>query len=207
MKYITIVLLFLCLMSCHSGRQSSCEDVPVEKDSVQLRVIPVSISDTAYRNVDQTFEQISYVVLSDNVVIGEIVRTLVSDERIFILDNQNKLFCFDMQGKVEYVIDEHGSGPNEYGNVLDFALNPPVEDVVDVRFNTQEVALLRYVYRQTSSIYLCRFVLCPELKSINLFSPMIERQSLGFPMGRNILFIIITISCILSRIMKQSFIS
>ena len=61
-----------------------------------------------------------------------------------------------MQGKVEYVIDEHGSGPNEYGNVLDFALNPPVEDVVDVRFNTQEVALLRYVYRQTSSIYLCR---------------------------------------------------
>ena len=44
MKYITIVLLFLCLMSCHSGRQSSCEDVPVEKDSVQLRVIPVSIS-------------------------------------------------------------------------------------------------------------------------------------------------------------------
>ncbi len=110
MKYITIVLLFLCLMSCHSGRQSSCEDVPVEKDSVQLRVIPVSISDTAYRNVDQTFEQISYVVLSDNVVIGEIVRTLVSDERIFILDNQNKLFCFDMQGKVEYVIDEHGSG-------------------------------------------------------------------------------------------------
>ena len=105
MKYITIVLLFLCLMSCHSGRQSSCEDVPVEKDSVQLRVIPVSISDTAYRNVDQTFEQISYVVLSDNVVIGEIVRTLVSDERIFILDNQNKLFCFDMQGKVEYVID------------------------------------------------------------------------------------------------------
>lgn len=156
MKYITIILLFLCLMSCHNGRQSSCENVPVEKDSVQLRVIPVSISDTAYRNVDQTFEQISYVVLSDNVVIGEIVRTLVSDERIFILDNQNKLFCFDMQGKVEYVIDEHGPGPNEYGNVLDFALNPPVEDVVDVRFNTQEVALLRYVYRQTSSIYLCR---------------------------------------------------
>ena len=65
-------LLFLCLMSCHNGRQSSCENVPVEKDSVQLRVIPVSISDTAYRNVDQTFEQISYVVLSDNVVIGEI---------------------------------------------------------------------------------------------------------------------------------------
>ena len=79
MKYITIILLFLCLMSCHNGRQSSCENVPVEKDSVQLRVIPVSISDTAYRNVDQTFEQISYVVLSDNVVIGEIVRTLVSD--------------------------------------------------------------------------------------------------------------------------------
>lgn len=127
MKYITIVLLFLCLMSCHNGRQSSCENVSVEKDSVQLRVIPVSISDTAYRNVDQTFEQISYVVLSDNVVIGEIVRTLVSDERIFILDNQNKLFCFDMQGKVEYVIDEHGPGPNEYGNVLDFALNPPLK--------------------------------------------------------------------------------
>lgn len=53
MKYITIILLFLCLMSCHNGRQSSCENVPVEKDSVQLRVIPVSISDTAYRNVDQ----------------------------------------------------------------------------------------------------------------------------------------------------------
>ena len=47
MKYITIILLFLCLMSCHNGRQSSCENVPVEKDSVQLRVIPVSISDTA----------------------------------------------------------------------------------------------------------------------------------------------------------------
>ena len=238
MKYIIIVLLFLCLMSCHSGRQSSCEDVPVEKDSVQLRVIPVSISDTAYRNVDQTFEQISYVVLSDNVVIGEIVRTLVSDERIFILDNQNKLFCFDMQGKVEYVIDEHGSGPNEYGNVLDFALNPPLKMLwmydstrrklhcYDMytgnlslpliwhrnawRFGTAlfsfswEIIIIILIIRKCTTR--C-FVLCPELKSINLFSPMIERQSLGFPMGRNILFIIITISCILSRIMKQSFIS
>lgn len=127
MKYIASVLLFLCLMSCHYGRQSSCADVPVEKDSVQLRVIPVSISDTAYRNVDRTFEQVSFVVLSDNVVIGEIIRTLVSDERIFILDNQNKLFCFDMKGKVEYVIDEHGPGPDEYGNVLDFALNSPLK--------------------------------------------------------------------------------
>ena len=34
-------------------------------------------------------------------------------------------FASICRGKVEYVIDEHGSGPNEYGNVLDFALNPP----------------------------------------------------------------------------------
>ena len=60
----------------------------MEKDSVQLRTIPVVISDTAYRNVDRTFEQVSYAVLSDEVVIGNIVRTLVADEHIFILDNR-----------------------------------------------------------------------------------------------------------------------
>lgn len=126
-RYFFSLLIIFSLFACHPKQQVAISDDMSVVDTVSPRVIPISISDTTYRYVDQTFEQVSYVILSDDVLIGEIVRTLVVDDRIFILDNQNKIFCYNMEGGVEYVIDDYGSGPGEYGRILDFALNPPLK--------------------------------------------------------------------------------
>jgi len=126
-KHLMNLLFVFCLFSCQYVQKETHVDTSVTIDSVEPRVIRITVSDTAYRHVDQVFEQVSYVKLSDEVVIGEIIRTLVADERIYILDNQNKIFCYDMDGKVDFVIDNYGPGPNEYGTIRDFALDIPLK--------------------------------------------------------------------------------
>lgn len=125
--YLIDLLIVFCLLSCRHVQKEVVVEMAASIDSVEPRVIPITVSDTAYRHVDQTFEQVSYVILSDEVVVGEIIRTLVADELIYILDNQNKIFCYDMNGKVKFVIDDYGPGPGEYGTIRDFALNVPLK--------------------------------------------------------------------------------
>lgn len=130
MKYFSTLFLFWIFLSCSQKQDKSDSVASVDMlsgiDTVEAKVIQVVLSDTAYSHVEQTFEQVSYVVLSNDVLIGEVVRTLVADERIFILDDRNKIVCYNMKGNVEYVIDDYGPGPDEYGTILDFALNTPL---------------------------------------------------------------------------------
>ena len=65
----------------------------------------------------------SYVILSNDVLLGEEERVRICKEHIYILDRTPKLVCFDMKGKVVFTIDNQGPGPEEYGAITDFAID------------------------------------------------------------------------------------
>ena len=120
------IYTFLCVLgfiSCNNPNRKKIDSASVQQEQVVVRNIPVEVSDTAYRHVDQTFEMTSYVILSNDVLLGEEERVRICKEHIYILDRTPKLVCFDMNGKVVFTIDNQGPGPEEYGAITDFAID------------------------------------------------------------------------------------
>lgn len=52
-------------ISCNNPNRKKIDSASVQQEQVVVRNIPVEVSDTAYRHVDQTFEMTSYVILSN----------------------------------------------------------------------------------------------------------------------------------------------
>ena len=120
------IYTFLCVLgfiSCNNPNRKKIDSASVQQEQVVVRNIPVEVSDTAYRHVDQTLEMTSYVILSNDVLLGEEERVRICKEHIYILDRTPKLVCFDMNGKVVFTIDNQGPGPEEYGAITDFAID------------------------------------------------------------------------------------
>ena len=62
------IYTFLCVLgfiSCNNPNRKKIDSASVQQEQVVVRNIPVEVSDTAYRHVDQTFEMTSYVILSN----------------------------------------------------------------------------------------------------------------------------------------------
>ena len=120
------IYTFLCVLgfiSCNNPNRKKIDSASAQQDSIVVRTILVEVSDTAYRHVNQTFEMTSYVILSNDVLLGEEERVRICKEHIYILDRTPKLVCFDMNGKVVFTIDNQGPGPEEYGAITDFAID------------------------------------------------------------------------------------
>ena len=122
-RVISILCLSMLFISCNNQRQNRDDSISTPQEPIVVRNIPVEVSDTAYRHVDQTFELTSYVILSNDVLLGEEERVRICKEHIYILDRTPKLVCFDMNGKVVFTIDNQGPGPEEYGEITDFAID------------------------------------------------------------------------------------
>lgn len=65
----------------------------------------------------------SYISLSNDFPLGRVKRVIIYRDRIYILDNEPKIICFTMQGKVLFKIDNRGAGPTDYQNIKDFAID------------------------------------------------------------------------------------
>ena len=57
------IYTFLCVLgfiSCNNPNRKKIDSASAQQDSIVVRTIPVEVSDTAYRHVDQTFESNAY---------------------------------------------------------------------------------------------------------------------------------------------------
>jgi len=73
--------------------------------------------------IQDIIELDSYIPLSNEVLVGRVERIIIHDDRVYILDNEPKIICFNMKGKVVFKIDNRGAGPTEYQNLRDFAID------------------------------------------------------------------------------------
>ncbi|MDR3184131.1 MAG: 6-bladed beta-propeller, partial [Prevotellaceae bacterium] len=112
MKYVFIFFLFITLSCCSNNSTKSYENV-LEIDCKNLEEIKLS---DYVKNI-----KVVKLATSDDVLIGEIVKVEIFNNRIYVLDRQsNALFVFTDEGEIFYKLRKIGQGPGEYIHLFDF---------------------------------------------------------------------------------------
>jgi hypothetical protein len=69
-------------------------------------------------------EDVRYIPLISQEPIAKFRKVLIHKERIYVLDTRGeKIFIFNMQGKIIKVIDSRGGGPEEYQGLSDMIIS------------------------------------------------------------------------------------
>ena len=121
-KELLFIICFLTILfsSCNNRiPQSASNLVYTNVDLVQINVNPTETDASAQGIIELD----SYIVLSNEEMIGQVSRILISNDFIYILDNTPKVLCYDMTGKLMFQIKNRGSGPQEYGNLIDISID------------------------------------------------------------------------------------
>lgn len=146
-KHISILVTLVLGFSCTGKKQASPE---VDQQKIQLVVsdnvgnIPRVESD--YTEIDATdmkalsytefidefIDDVHFVQLSSDELIGNITKLQIFEDRIYVLDrfSAKKVFIFDMQGKLLKVIDDQGGGPKEYSQLGDMYINEDTRELI-----------------------------------------------------------------------------
>jgi hypothetical protein len=79
-----------------------------------------------YEEINNVLKDVKYIPLVSKEPIGEFFKLLIHKERIYILDAfvAEKIFIFNMQGKIIKIIDSKGGGPKEYRGLMDMTISP-----------------------------------------------------------------------------------
>lgn len=146
-KHISILVTLVLGFSCTGKKQASPE---VDQQGIQLVVsdnvgnIPRVESD--YTEIDATdmkalsytefidefIDDVHFVQLSSDELIGNITKLQIFEDRIYVLDSfsAKKVFIFDRQGKLLKVIDDQGGGPKEYCQLGDMYINEDTRELI-----------------------------------------------------------------------------
>lgn len=118
-KYrIIYISLIASLFGCNNKPKSGQPAEPLPFKSISLQTSDISEDD-----IQGMLKMDSYITLSNKVPLGELQRIIIEQERIFILDDEPKIICFDMHGKILFTINNKGQGPTEYRSIADFGIN------------------------------------------------------------------------------------
>lgn len=107
-KYLTLthfasILLFV---GCRSNHESS--------DELAFYIDTSNYADFQELNA----ESVSFIFLDSTEFVGRIDKILHYPKGFLVVDkSQNKLFCYDLKGGLEYVVDNFGKGPGEYSDL------------------------------------------------------------------------------------------
>ncbi len=123
------LLLFVLLYSCHnSKRETNNANLTFER----LKPINININNLKPLHLKNLFKSFSYTRLenrNDNM-IGVINKIIFFQDRIFISDNNNKIFIFNKNGKLINVIYENGRGPGEYVAFKDISIDRTENELI-----------------------------------------------------------------------------
>lgn len=121
-KVMLYVFLIILSVACTSTKEE-------QKGADMGDVISIPITDVETVNgmwSDFADEVIMIPLeISDDCLLGEIDKVVMSDSCIFVMENENQkgIYVFDHTGKFLYRIGSHGEGPEEFVELSDFSLN------------------------------------------------------------------------------------
>ncbi len=117
--YFTLICFYL--LSCTYNTKKAIE---ATKSDSELEVLSVNVKDIIYNKKLSDLIIIDSLVFLEHIgesLIGEINKVIVSDERIYVLDEavSKGVFCFDRKGHYINSYKELGRGPHEYNSIWD----------------------------------------------------------------------------------------
>ncbi|MDR1116001.1 MAG: 6-bladed beta-propeller [Tannerella sp.] len=109
MKYtIGLLTVFLVLSCSHSVREQT--DIPL---------IGIDVDDVKLLKLSDKFSEVSYVPLSDSLLIGTIERVKVYEDKLFLLADRSVLVFDVNSGRALSDVSHAGGGPGEYVTLYD----------------------------------------------------------------------------------------
>ena len=99
---------------------------PQDRACLTLRINPTKVQE---QKISDLADSVYFRCLKmpSDMFFSEIRKIIIKESRIYILDisqvGQAKIFCFDISGDFQYVIDKQGKGPGEYTYIYDFSLS------------------------------------------------------------------------------------
>lgn len=146
-KHISILVTLVLGFSCTGKKQASPEvdqqemklvvsdnvgNIPrVESDYTEIDATDMkALSYTEF--IDEFIDDVHFVQLSSDELIGNITKLQIFEDRIYVLDSfsAKKVFIFDRQGKLLKVIDDQGGGPKEYCQLGDMYINEDTRELI-----------------------------------------------------------------------------
>jgi hypothetical protein len=124
-------LLFSCGTKEKYNKYKLAEDIVASKSFVYadnsdiVTIDHEKLETIPYEEINSILKDIKYIPLVSKEPIGEFFKLLVYKERIYVLDAfvAEKIFIFNMQGKIIKIIDSKGGGPKEYRGLMDMTIS------------------------------------------------------------------------------------
>jgi hypothetical protein len=129
MKYTFGLLAVFLLLSC---------SYPV-REQTGLSLISIDADDVKLLKLSDKFSDISYVPLSDSLLIGTIERVKVYDDKLFLLADRSVLVFDVNSGRALSNISHAGGGPGEYVTLYDMLYNKNENTVELLDMNGKKV--------------------------------------------------------------------
>lgn len=147
-KHISILVAFVLGLSCIGKQKQASPEVDqqemklvvsdnvgniprVESDYTEIDATDMkALSYTEF--IDEFIDDVHFVQLSSDELIGNITKLQIFEDRIYVLDSfsAKKVFIFDRQGKLLKVIDDQGGGPKEYCQLGDMYINEDTRELI-----------------------------------------------------------------------------
>lgn len=137
MKYLSLLPVLLLFAACQ-GNKKSAPAVP----EGPVKTFQVQTGDDSCDKLGDLLELDRYTVLAQEPLLGDIRRILINDDRIYLLDNTPQIVCYDLDGRVNFRIVSQGNGPQEFGYLLDFSIDP--DSMQLVAYDNRRGSLVRY---------------------------------------------------------------
>ncbi len=120
MKYIFFLIILIVFIS--KCKNKNDREKP---ENNSFKTICINPTNKESIRLSKVFSSLSYVKLSskESHIVGIIKKLVIFENKIFILDNNNKIFIFDHTGNFINKIDEHGRGTEEYEVIYDFNID------------------------------------------------------------------------------------
>ena len=146
-KHISILVTLVLGFSCTGKKQAAPEvdqqemklvvsdnggSIPrVESDYTEIDATDMkALSYTEF--IDEFIDDVHFVQLSSDELIGNITKLQIFEDRIYVLDSfsAKKVFIFDRQGKLLKVIDDQAGGHKEYCQLGDMYINEDTRELI-----------------------------------------------------------------------------
>ena len=128
----SILLFTILLIACESKVDETFEGSTQTTSESSFQTIVIDVNADQKPEIKEIFKKANIIPLEtiNESLIVEIDKLIESENEFFIFDkSQASILVFDEGGKFLYRINKQGSGPGEYGDVVDILLNPFTENL------------------------------------------------------------------------------
>ncbi|WP_291529092.1 6-bladed beta-propeller [Bacteroides sp. UBA939] len=129
MRNVIIILLFISAISCRNENREQ-RNLDSRISAEYLETITVNVDDFDFDQLGNWLKADKYVKLAPTPLLSVIKDIQIREGKIFIHDAFARIVCYDMQGKLLWLIDAEGVGPGEYTSIHELVINTETSEVV-----------------------------------------------------------------------------